>query len=70
MLEKGRHELSASLIRKSFISRLSLKHNLSTDSLMAYSPTVNCRRGTFIKSRKKSYHLNSFKRLTKTTIFS
>ena len=45
--------MSTSLIRKVFVSMSSLKHNLITDSLMAYSPAVNCGRGFFIKSRKK-----------------
>ena len=62
MLEKGRYDLSTSLIRKTFVSRSSLKHNLSIDSLMAYSPAVNCTGGSFVKSKKNptlSVHLNA-----------
>ena len=33
ILKKGSHDLSTSLIRKVFLSKSSLKHNLSTDSL-------------------------------------
>ena len=45
--------MSTRLIRKVFVSMSSLKHNLITDSLMAYSPVVNCGGSFFIKSRKK-----------------
>ena len=56
-------------VLKMFVSWSSLKHNLGTDSLIAYFPAVNYRGGPFIKSKKKSYNFSSFKRLTKTTIF-
>ena len=35
---------------------------------MMHSPVVNCKGGSFAKSRKNS-HFSSFKRLTKSTIF-
>ena len=69
-LKKRSPDLSTTLIQNVSVSRSSLKHNLSPYSLMTDSPAVICRGSPFIKSRKKSYHLNSFKRLTKTTIFS
>ena len=47
------YDLAASLIRNESVSRSSLKHNLSKDSLVAYSPAVNCRGDPFIKSREK-----------------
>ena len=44
------HDLSTNLIRKLCVSSSPLKHNLCTDSLMVYSPAVNCSGGSFIKS--------------------
>ena len=61
-------------IKKHNLKRVSFKviseAKLSTDHLMAYSPEFNCRGGPFKKLRKKSYHFNSFKQITKTRTFS
>ena len=38
--EKGRHDLSVSIIRNVSVPRSSVKNNLSTDSLMLHFPAV------------------------------